>query len=72
MSDDPLAMIRGTRQYRGELDLALALLQDIKEIAKDGLNADSGDEEREALAEIGTLVGLESDFDEEADMWRYE
>lgn len=64
---DPLANARGTRPYRGELDLALAVLQDIKEIARHGLNADSGDEEREALAEIGILVGLTSDWDDEED-----
>lgn len=72
MSDDPLAAIRGTRQYSGELDLALALLELIKEIARDGLNADSNDEEREALAEIGQMVGLTSEWDDERDMEVYQ
>lgn len=72
MSDDPLAAIRGTRPYRGELDLALSVLQDIKDIAKHGLNADSNDEEREALAEIGQMVGLTSEWDDERDMEVYQ
>lgn len=69
---DPLAAIRGTRPYHGELDLALALLELIKEIARDGLNSDSNDEEREALAEIGTMLGLESEWDDERDMEVYQ
>lgn len=69
---DPLAKARGTRPYRGELDLALGLLWDIKEIAKHGLNADSNDEEREALAEIGSMLGLESEWDDERDMDVYQ
>lgn len=69
---DPLAKARGTRPYRGELDLALTLLEDIKEIAKYGLNSDSNDEEREALAEIGSLLGLESEWDDERDMEVYQ
>lgn len=70
---DPLAQVRdAARRYRGELDLAFYLLELIKDIARDGLNSDSNDEEREALAEIGSLLGLESEWDDERDMEVYQ
>ena len=50
---------------------AKALLYDLRNIARDGLNSDSNDEEREALAEIGTMLGLESDWDDERDVEVY-
>lgn len=54
------------------LTIAEGKLEDIKEVAKDGLNADSGDAEREALAEIADIVGLTMTWDDEEDIGRYE
>lgn len=64
---DPLAKARGTRPYRGELDLALTLLEDLKDTIKAGLNAGNGDGEWEALVNAGDLLGLE--YDEEEDKY---
>lgn len=59
-------------EYSAALGKALYKLELIKDIARDGLNSDSNDEEREALAEIGQLVGLASEWDDERDMEVYQ